>query len=258
MPRANGSNGSYHIGVLDKAFAILMSVADRPQTVSELAEALSLNWNTAYRLVRNLEEKGALTQLDGKRFAINLQVFQLGTQLREATLVDTARLVLVSLAAETSESGFLSIRQGLRATVVDRVESPRPLRLSARVGSSRPLHAGAMGKLLLAFAPAEVQEQFLRTPLSQLTANTTTDPERLREQIAQIRADGYAMTVEENTPGSSAIAAPVHDSHGAVIATVSIGGPSERITADADREGFIRAVRQHADRLSSDLAARSF
>lgn len=244
----------YHIGVLDKAFSILLSVADRPKTAVELSETLDLNWNTVYRIVRNLEDKGVLTQVDGKRFAINLQVFQLGSHLREAALVDAARLTLVSLAAETEESAFLSIRQGLRATVIDRVQSPHPLRLSSRVGSSRPLHAGAMGKLLLSFAPSEVLEQFLRTPLERITENTITDPDELQKQLARIRSEGVARTVGENTGGSSAVAAPVYDSTGSVVATLSIGGPTERIS-QLDQESLTKSVCEHAARLSSSLAS---
>ncbi|MFD8460048.1 IclR family transcriptional regulator [Streptomyces antimycoticus] len=251
---ASDAKSSYHIGVLDKAFSILLSVADQPKTAVELAEGLGLNWNTVYRIARNLEDKGVLTQIDGKRFAINLQVFQLGAQLRESALVDAARPILVSLAAETRESAFLSIRQGLRATVLHRVESPHPLRLSSRVGSSRPLHAGAMGKLLLSYAPEEVLEQFLRTPLERMTGNTATDPEELRRQLAQIRADGLARTVSEHTDGSSAVAAPVHGASGKVVATLSIGGPSERI-ATLDPDALARSVCDHADQLSATLAS---
>jgi DNA-binding IclR family transcriptional regulator len=253
-PSPNGGKGTYHIGVLDKAFSILLSVADRPKTAVELAEGLDLNWNTVYRIVRNLEEKGVLAQVDGKRFAINLQVFQLGGQLREAALVDAARPIMVSLAAEARESAFLSIRQGLRATVIHQVESPHPLRLSSRVGSSRPLHAGAMGKLLLSYAPEEVLEQFLGAPLEQMTQNTTTDPDELRRQLAQIRADGLARTVSEHTDGSSAVAAPVYGASGKVVATLSIGGPSERI-ATLDQDALARSVRAHAERLSVTLAS---
>ena len=248
------AKSTYHIGVLDKAFSILLSVADQPKTAVELADTLDLNWNTVYRIVRNLEDKDVLTQVDGKRFAINLQVFQLGSQLREAALVDAARPIMVSLAADTEESAFLSIRQGLRATVIHSVESPHPLRLSSRVGSSRPLHAGAMGKLLLSYAPEEVLEQFLRMPLERITENTTTDPDELRRQLTQIRAEGLARTVSENTDGSSAVAAPVHGASGKVVATLSIGGPAKRIAA-LDQDALARSVRGHAERLSLTLAS---
>jgi DNA-binding IclR family transcriptional regulator len=254
VPSSERSQSAYHIGVLDKAYSILLSVADRPKTAVELSENLGLNWNTVYRIVRNLEEKGVLTQIDGKRFAINLQVFQLGGQLREAALIDAARPIMVSLAAETEESAFLSIRQGLRATVIHRVESPHPLRLTSRVGSSRPLHAGAMGKLLLSYAPDEVIEQLLRTPLERRTENTPTDPDELRRQLAQIQADGVACTVSENTSGSSAVAAPVRGSSGLVVAALSIGGPSDRI-ASLDRDALVDSVRRHADRLSVTLTS---
>lgn len=252
-----GGKSSYHIGVLDKAFAILMSVADGPKTVVQLSEELGLNWNTTYRIVRNLEDKSVLRALDGKRFAINLQVFQLGNQLREAELIDVARSSLIALAAETEESAFLSIRQGLRVTVIDRIESPHPLRLSSRVGSSRPLHAGAMGKLLLAFAPPEVLEQLLRTPLERMTPNTIIDPNALRREIETIRQDGVALTFEENTPGSSAVAAPVHDSGGSVVAALSIGGPTERVS-HLDRDFVTSCITKHAERISADLATKSF
>lgn len=252
-PSPERSQSAYHIGVLDKAYSILLSLADRPKTVGELSEGLDLNWNTVYRIVRNLEEKSALTQIDGKRFAINLQLFQLGKQLREAALIDAARPIIVSLAAETEESAFLSIRQGLRATVVDRVDGPHPLRLTSKVGTSRPLHAGAMGKLLLSYAPDDVIEQLLCTPLERRTENTPMDPDKLRRQLGRICEDGVAVTVGENTSGSTAVAAPVRGSSGSVVATLSIGGPSERI-AGLDQAALIQAVGWHAEQLSATLA----
>lgn len=120
------------------------------------------------------------------------------------------------------------------------------------VGTVQPLNAGAVGKLLLTYAPTEVRENLFSAPLRAVTPHTFTDPEELRIEIERVRETGLAASVGENTTGAASIAAPVFDANAELIAAVSIGGPTERVTGAAVNQ-LKYLVRRHAELLSKTL-----
>jgi DNA-binding IclR family transcriptional regulator len=106
------------------------------------------------------------------------------------------------------------------------------LTIAARVGRHLPAHCTAGGKVLLAFLPSEVVEPVLSAPLVAYTENTITSPDRLREELEVVRQRGYGLDNEEFEAGIRAVAVPIRDIEGNVIAEISMPGPTTRLTPE--------------------------
>ncbi|MFC3569027.1 IclR family transcriptional regulator [Paracoccus simplex] len=205
----------------------------RPLTATEINASLNLPVPTIHRLVGNLEAEGFLTRdIDGRSY-------QPGPKLRQMMQGIVRfwhqnlpqRDVLIRLNQHLGETCNLSIPDGDAMLYIDRVETHWPLRIQLHVGSRVPLHATAAGKLCLSQINDGKLERYLkRAELRAYTAQTLTDPERLREALRQIREQGYSSDSEEFVPGMIALAVPVLDRSGQLVATVSFHAPVQRLT----------------------------
>jgi DNA-binding IclR family transcriptional regulator len=141
------------------------------------------------------------------------------------------RPILQDLAARSGETVFLVVLDHLaqRVTYADVIDSANPVRYTVPTGTTRPLYASAGGLMLLAFQePAWIDAYLGSTPLEPLTPRTTTDPDRLRERLAAIRRDGFAISLGETVPGAAGLAAPIFNADGSVTVGILIGTPSDR------------------------------
>src|SRR5260370_39228498 len=119
-----------------------------------------------------------------------------------------------------------------------------------------PAYCTGVGKALLAFQPDSVVEAVCRQGLTRHTPNTLTSPRRLREELAHVRAAGYALDNMEHELGVRCIAAPIRTHTGAVIASLSISGPATRIRTE-DVPQLAERVKEVAGKLSTQLGHRS-
>ena len=137
---------------------------------------------------------------------------------------------LKALRDLTDETTNLVVLDRFNAIYVDQFESSRAVRMFTEVGRTVPAHASASGKAMLAFSPAGVVDNLCgQAPLPALTAQTLTDPEELRRELARVRARGYAVDNEEYEDGVVCVAAPILGAGGAVQAAVSVSGPAGRM-----------------------------
>lgn len=207
----------------------------RPLTATEINASLNLPVPTIHRLVGNLEAEGFLSRdIDGRSY-------QPGPKLRQM-MQGVIRFwhqnlpqrdVLIRLNQRLGETCNLSIPDGDAMLYIDRVETHWPLRIQLHIGSRVPLHATAAGKLALSQINDGKLERYLkRAELRAYTAQTLTDPDRLREELRQIRQQGYSTDTGEFVPGMIAMAVPVLDRSGQLIATVSFHAPVQRLTLD--------------------------
>jgi IclR family acetate operon transcriptional repressor len=146
-------------------------------------------------------------------------------------LVHRARPFLEDLAERTDETVNLGVFDGDSVVYVDQIAGTRAIVSASWVGRRTPLHCTSNGKVLLAHLPDADRERALAAPLEPRTKRTITDPDVLRAQLLEVRVRGYAQTLEELEEGLNAIAAPVHDASGDVIAAVSVAGPAFRMRA---------------------------
>lgn len=204
----------------------------QPIGVTEIARALNIGKTTAHRSLQVLHKAGWIRMKKDSpqtRWVITTRALMLGRNvegywdLREATLQ-----IMNQLWAETRESVNLVVAEGRKAVVIERLESPQPLRLFAPLGSSAPMHLVASGKVFLAYSDEKELEQYLLTDLEKTTAKSIQDPAALIKELAQIRTNGYAFSIDELSTGASAVAVPIANKKGTVIAALTIFGPSTR------------------------------
>jgi DNA-binding IclR family transcriptional regulator len=158
------------------------------------------------------------------------------------------------LTARTGNTSYLCVRADQVAMCVESVESPEGLISRLGVGRTLPLHAGAAAKILLAHLPEAGQREVLASKLVRFTPFTVTDRKQLRRELGRIRTHGYAYTSQEVDPGSHAVAAPVSDFSGQVVAALGIAGPLHKFREPRLRE-LIDLVKHFGRLISEKLGA---
>jgi DNA-binding IclR family transcriptional regulator len=213
--------------VASRLFAILDAftapTVARALSLTEISQRAGLPLSTTHRMVAEWTEWGGLTRLDDGRYSLGLRLWEIGVQTPTARNLRTLALpYLEDLYEATREHVHLAILDGRDALYVEKLSGHQAVHVISRVGGRLPLHATGVGLVLLAFAPADLQAEYLASELTRFTPATVTDPELLRRRLAEIRATGVASMSEEMTPGSSSLAAPIRDRTGQVVAAVSV------------------------------------
>jgi IclR family acetate operon transcriptional repressor len=202
--------------------------------VSELSRRVALHKSTVSRLLATLEREGLLERVpETDKYRLGFMLVRLAGQVTHfGDVRAAARPMLVELSENSRETVHLAVLDGDEVINVEQISGPHLVRDTNWVGRRTPLHCVANGKALLAFrAPADI-ERVLIGQLPRFTNRTITDPKRLRAELADVRGRGYAQAIGEIEEGLNAVAAPVRDAAGAVVAAVSISGPAYRVKAD--------------------------
>jgi DNA-binding IclR family transcriptional regulator len=199
--------------------------------ISLLADRLGLAKSTVHRLASTLLEAGMLEQnKETGKYRLGLSVFELGSLVRRKMDISVeAKPWLMSLREQAGETVDLSILGAGGVVCVNFLESQKANRISSGIGLRKPVHCTAEGKVLIAFQPESVIERIIKGGLERRTPRTITDPVALREELAAIRARGYATDTEEYELGVSSIAAPIRDDSGHSVAAVGVTAPSQRL-----------------------------
>jgi DNA-binding IclR family transcriptional regulator len=232
---AAGSQGQSHLQSVDRAISVLEILARTGQAgVTEIAIELGVHKSTAFRLLAVLEARGLVDQHgDRGKYRLGLGVLRLaGATTARLDLIQQGRAVCEALAREVSETVNITILSGQDALYLDQVAGTSALQTQNWVGQRIPLHCTSNGKVLLAFLPEHRLAELLAEPLTRFTPYTITDPVRLRAELAAVRELGYSTAAQELELGLVAVAAPVRDISGTVIASVSASGPVFRLPPD--------------------------
>jgi IclR family acetate operon transcriptional repressor len=209
----------------------LLSSGPADLTVTEIGRRLGVHKATASRLLATLADRGLVRRDPATdRYGLGVGLVRLaGAALAGMDLVREGRPVLEELARRTQETVNLAVLDGDEVLHVDQIAPARSIVSVSWIGRRTPLHCTSNGKVLLAFADEAERERVLAGPLERRTKRSVTDPDRLREQLLQVRSRGHAQTVEELEEGLNAVAAPVRDAEGRVVAAVSVAGPAFRM-----------------------------
>ena len=246
---------SYTISAVDRAFVLLEALAENADIgVTELAERTGNTKSLVFRLLYTLEARGYVQKDPATRtYALGYRALYLADHVRQQSrLIVAAQSYLDALVEETHENVVLVVRDDIHNVCIAMRESPQPLRLSAQRGQRGPLHAGGGPKVLLAFAPDEVQQRVLQGELTGYTETSITDPKALAATLLEIRATEFNRSYGEMDPDAFSFAAPVRDHSGSVIAALSVAGPVRRIT-DEVANHHASCVKNAAAALSRDL-----
>lgn len=190
-------------------------------SLSQIAESADVPLPTAHRLVGELVQWGALDRDGNGRYTVGLRLWEVA-QNAARQLRETSRPYLQDLFSLTQETAHLAVREGHEALYVDRVYSSKRVPRASRVGGRLPLHATAVGKVLLAYEEDWLREAYVARGLEARTKHTHVNPVRLLEELRTIRTQGYATTCEEVRAGSCSIAVPIFGLPGHALAAIGL------------------------------------
>src|SRR5919109_2359516 len=219
---------------VDRAAALLLALGESQGEagVTELARRLGLHKSTASRLLATLQKRGLVEQDDETgKYRLGLVVIRLAERAEKTLdLRGIAMPELERLARLTHETTGLGVLNGDALLTVAQADGPNLIAVGDWTGRSTPLHCVASGKVLLAALAEREVLRIVRRGLMSFTERTVVELEPLLEELARIRRRGSATGLGEDEIWLNAVAAPVYDARGAVIAAVDIWGPAFRLT----------------------------
>lgn len=225
--------------------------------VTQLATELGVHKSTAFRLVAALET-GELVEQDAQRgkYRLGMGILRLaGATTARLDVVQEARPLARDLASDLAETVNIVVLHEDAALYLDQLNGSSVLPSHNWVGQRIPLHATSNGKVLLSGLSDEQIRKVVGRRLQSFTPDTVTNVHTLLEQVEKVREQGHAVVIGELEVGLTAIAAPLRNAHGDVIASLSASGPSFRFD-DALIERAIDEVTATAREVSARLGWR--
>ena len=244
-----------------KVLKILEALAENDKiSLTDLSALVKSHKSTVYRFMCTLIDAGYARRDENDLYSSTLKLFQLGMcTFGRIDIVDEAMPVLKELAFLSEETVHLAILHYGQLVYLHKIESTHNLRVSmqSRIGSSAPLYCTGVGKILLAFQPQDVQDEYLRTcQFMRFTPKTICTRLGMEAELSKIRENGYCYDDEEHEAGVRCVAAPIRDYHGNVVASVSISGPTVRLD-DEKMKSLVDVVVRSANKISQNLGWQS-
>lgn len=226
--------------------------------LNEISTRLGLPKSTVHGLISTLRDFGYIEQstFNGK-YKLGIRLFEVGQIVAQGWEVRTVAAPYISkLLEDLCETVHLVVLDKLEVLYIDKRESWQSLRIVSQVGMRLPAHCTGVGKLLLAYLPPEERAEIIDAKgLPRFTKNTLTTVEALDEELARIKAQGYAIDNEEIMDSLRCVAAPIRDQAGRVMAAVSLSGPVSNLKGEWLAKA-IQRVTETADQISAGLGYR--
>lgn len=246
----------YNVRAVERALQIMGCFDDEhpERGISDIALAVGLHKATAHRIVTTLVNYGYLERVaDEQKYRLGLELPNLGYKvIRRMDLRREALPFMKQVVEEWGETCDLSIFDQGKIFYIEVVRGNHALNISAAVGQRLPAYATASGKLFLAYLPKDELDVALNQPLEAFTGHTITFPDKLRTQFEEILKQGYAVDYEEYETGVCAIAAPIFNRAGKVIAAIGVPSPMSRMTPERIAE-IAEAFKEAAKAISQRM-----
>ena len=217
------------MSTIDKALDALFLLSARPQPLrlADVARELGMPRSSAHRILAPLVKRGLAEQDGDGRYRAGFALMALGLNVASREpLATAAKPVLESAAADLGETFFLVVARAGKLVVLEKAEGNGFLRAAPQLGAGVPVHATAVGKLYLAFAP----ELVTLDDMARYTANTVRSRRALASEVERVRAQGWASNIEEWQAGLAVVAAPIL-SQGRLHGTVALATVTARYNA---------------------------
>lgn len=245
---------------VERIFALIEQLAAHPTGASlqRLAQDTGLAKSTVHRLLASLVGLGYVSQDENAgRYRLTLKMFELSSGIvNSMDIMGVAKAHLERLAQRTGEAVHLVIRDGQDIVYIYKTESG-PMRMSSRVGLRSPLYCTGVGKAILATLPSgEVEAVWANSRPQKLTGRTVTDLPHLQAQLAEVRANGYAIDDEENELGVRCVALAIPGADGRADTAFSISGQTPYMTPERIRRIAALALDARTDILAGLGLAR--
>jgi IclR family transcriptional regulator, KDG regulon repressor len=223
----------YNVRAVERALQILECFDDEhpEKGVSEIAQAVDLHKATTHRIMTTLLNFGYLERAaDGQKYRLGIRLTELGFKvIRRMDLRREALALMDQLSQQLGEACDLSIFDHGNVFYIEVIQDNHALSITAAVGQRLPAYCTASGKLFLAYLPADQLVHLIQKPMHAFTGKTITSMEKLRSQLDLIRRQGYSVDDEEMEVGIRAVAAPIFDREGNVVAAMSVPMPTSRM-----------------------------
>jgi IclR family pca regulon transcriptional regulator len=261
LARARARGGEHDrdfVRGFERGVAVIKAFSARTPslTVTQVAERTGLRRAVARRYLLTLEALGYVVH-DEARYALTPRVLEIGfTYLATLTMAEVARPFMLRVVATLRESCSVGILDRGDVVYVARMPADRIMTTNLIVGSRLPAHATSMGKVLLAYLPADrLDAYFQEVEFSKLTERTIGDEQTLRRVLAAVRRRGWADNDEESEKGVRTMAVPLFDRSGQVVAAVNLAGHSSRVTMRELRTSHLPVLQEAAREISRALGA---
>lgn len=251
-----------HIDLVVKTLNVLesLAVSEHGKALKEIASEVGLVKSSVFRILYTLKQAGYVEQPETNGvYRLTLKTAGLSRRNSERLgFASVARPHLERLRDLLDESVALAERRAQSVVLIDVLETSHPLRLTFHIGNDCPIHATALGKAVAAFLSARELSTLLGTPdLQPFTDRTNTKMRNLKDELASVHKQGYAINDEETVLGAVIIGAPIFDSQRTPCGSLSVNTPTARCSATRKKQ-LIAAVKETGRRISSDLADLGF
>lgn len=243
-----------NVGVLDKVMAILDAFQDGSDRLepAQVASRVGISAPTAYRLMTAMASH-RLLDVEGRDYRLGTRLLQLGASVSEGVEVRAVALPhLKSLRDATGETVELQFRTGHSRVPVEMVVGHRTVRTMGQIGVPLPIHVGASSRVLMAWLDEDGALELAGRSAAQ-SPGADWDPERYRDRLRQVRAQGWEFSSGERDPETAAVSVPVIDRVGDVVAAVVVSATLARLADPAHRTAVVAQARVCGEAISADL-----
>ncbi len=256
LPARGGSSLLTLVRGLAIIDVIAAGPADRGVSHSSLARQLGFQRSTLYRYLACLQELGYVEPAeDGHRYRLGPRVLVVAAaKLREKSFPRLAKAYVNELSERTGETAHATIYDDGASVTVELADGAGPVGPRISIGSRRPAHTSASGKVFLAHEEGLAEGYLVRG--SHLGAEARIDPDALLAEIRQVRNAGYALDQAEVVPGICCVAAPVFDLRGQPAGALSISVATRRLSSTRIQQ-LLGPLLTAAGRFSSELGHRA-
>lgn len=224
--------------------------------ISELSRKVGLHKSVVHRILVTLEEN-EWVEKDGNsgKYRLGLGILSIRSSLMRHPLIAVSRPIMMKLLELTDETIVLAVENKIGAICIEKLETPRSVKLTSEVGRYFPLHAGATGiAILIGMPESRIRSHLFSKPLERYTERTWTDPHKVLERVLKLKELGYATITGEVDEGATAIAVPLVIRHGEIYGSLTIGMPEYRFSEEKERE-FVPLLFEAAEEVTKALDA---
>lgn len=238
---------------LARGLAVVQAFSDsrKPQTIANISQKTGIPRAAVRRCLHTLRELGYV-DAELNNFSLRPKVLTLGySYLSSTPLTVSAQPYLNDISRTLNESSSMAVLEDGEVLYVARASTTRVMSVALNTGSRLPAYCTSLGRVMLAHLPPDELERYLaRTKLRAMTENTVVNQKRLREILADVRRDGYAINDEELELGLRSIAVPVRGASGQVLAALNVGAQAARVSVKQLEKEFLPVLLRGAQELA--------
>lgn len=247
---------SEYLSTLERGLSVLRAFdRTRPEMqLSEVAVVTKLSPAVARRCLNTLEKLGYVARR-GRKFLLRPEVLSFGwSYISSMNLEGIALPFLQAVRDETGDSSSMAVLSGREILYVAHVSTQRHIRVSANVGTRFPLHATSLGKVLMAFQPDAIIENYLSgPPLQRFTENTITSPDNMRKRLRSVRKNGFDSALDELDYGIVSVSVPVFDRERRIACAINCSTSTTRVSLEDLVKTRVPLLRRAAQKIEASL-----